>query len=173
MDWKQVGQIVGKYAPLLGSALGGPAGGAIGALVSAGLGVDNSPDAVTIAVKSDPNAAAKLLEIQESNRTVVSQALLQFATAETQEGAQTVREEVKSDSWLAKNWRPITMLSFVVIIINNYIIAPYAQAMFGTSVSLPVPVELWDLIKIGLGGYVVGRSGEKILANYFNAKSGR
>ena len=43
----------------------------------------------------------------------------------------------------------------------NYIVAPYAQALLGASVSLPTPPDLWALIKIGLGGYVVGCSAEK------------
>ena len=33
MTWKDVGEFVKKGAPLLGSVLGGPAGGAIGTLV--------------------------------------------------------------------------------------------------------------------------------------------
>ncbi len=53
---------------------------------------------------------------------------------------------------------------FVFIVANNYIIAPYAQAISGASVSLPTPPDLWALIKIGLGGYVVGRSAEKCVA---------
>ena len=39
MDWSDVGGEVAKYAPLLGTALGGPAGGAIGALVAKAFGV--------------------------------------------------------------------------------------------------------------------------------------
>ena len=69
--------------------------------------------------------------------------------------------EAKGESWLQRNWRPLNMMVFVFIVANNYIIAPYAQAISGTSVSLPTPPDLWVLIKIGLGGYVVGRSAEK------------
>ena len=31
----------------------------------------------------------------------------------------------------------------------------------GTGVMLDIPPDMWDLLKIGLGGYVVGRSAEK------------
>lgn len=50
------------------------------------------------------------------------------------------------------------------IVANNYLIAPDAQALFDRSVSLPTPPDLWALIKIGLGGYVMGRSAEKCVA---------
>lgn len=74
--------------------------------------------------------------------------------------------EIGSDSWLAANWRPILMLSFTAIIMNNYIISPYFQAMFDFSVNLEIPPDMWDLLKIGVGGYIVGRSGEKITKEY-------
>ena len=69
--------------------------------------------------------------------------------------------EAQSEHKLTSQWRPITMLTFVVIIANNYIIAPYMNALFGVSVSLEIPPDMWDLLKLGLGGYVAGRSVEK------------
>ena len=49
------------------------------------------------------------------------------------------------------------MCLFGIIIANNYIIAP----IFGLA-SLPIPDDMWSLMKIGLGGYVVGRSVENV-----------
>lgn len=74
--------------------------------------------------------------------------------------------EAQGRSWLQRNWRPILMLSFTLIIINNYILSPYLQAMFGWQVKLDLPPEMWDLLKIGIGGYIVGRSGEKIMSSF-------
>jgi hypothetical protein len=72
--------------------------------------------------------------------------------------------EAKGGSWLQRSWRPITMLTFVFIVANNYILAPYAGALFGPEVLpiLDLPEGLWSMIQIGLGGYVVGRSAEKV-----------
>jgi len=83
-----------------------------------------------------------------------------------------VNSEVNSESWLARNWRPITMLTFVFIIANNYIFAPYI-AMFGVShvPQLQIPPDMWSLLKIGLGGYVVGRSVEKSIKTYTLSKN--
>jgi hypothetical protein len=70
--------------------------------------------------------------------------------------------EANSESWLARNWRPITMLSFVAILVNNFIVVPWLQA-FGveTVAVLDMPDAFFTLLTVGVGGYVVGRSLEK------------
>lgn len=73
--------------------------------------------------------------------------------------------EAQSDSWLAANWRPVTMLSFVFIIFNNWVLYPYFKAFGLPVIYLEVPVNVWDIIEVGLGGYVIGRSGEKIASS--------
>jgi hypothetical protein len=78
-----------------------------------------------------------------------------MAWAQTQ--ADVIKTEANSNSWMARNWRPSLMFVFIAIIANNYLIAP----IFSLSV-LTVPDQMWELIKIGLGGYVIGRSAEKI-----------
>ena len=60
-------------------------------------------------------------------------------------------------NWLQRSWRPILMLSFGFIIVYYYFIAP----VFGTP-SIDLPEKFWNLLNIGIGGYVVGRSAEKI-----------
>ena len=69
--------------------------------------------------------------------------------------------ETKSESYLARNWRPIMMLSFVVVVVNNYMLAPYLK-MFGVPyIIMEIPPDMWDLLKLGISGYIVGRSAEK------------
>tara|TARA_R100000951_G_C2618477_1_gene173611 strand:+ start:357 stop:752 length:396 start_codon:yes stop_codon:yes gene_type:complete len=74
--------------------------------------------------------------------------------------------EASSDHWIVSAWRPITMLVFVAIVANNYLLYPYISLFWAAAPMLELPPDLWDLIKIGLGGYVVGRSAEKVAANY-------
>mgnify|MGYP005949062393 CR=1 FL=1 len=67
--------------------------------------------------------------------------------------AAMVGEEARGN-WLQRSWRPLVMLTFATIILT------------GTFVSLPILADtsrFWDLLEIGLGGYVIGRGGEKIL----------
>ncbi len=73
-----------------------------------------------------------------------------------------ISSEAKSEHWLTATWRPITMLVFVFIIANNYIIAPYSLA-FGFEIpTLEIPPDMWHLLTVGLGGYVMSRGAEKV-----------
>ena len=68
-------------------------------------------------------------------------------------------------NWLQRSWRPILMLAFGFIVIYVKFIAP----LF----SLPVPPlenEFWNLLQLGIGGYVMGRTGEKIVNTYASTK---
>ena len=81
-----------------------------------------------------------------------------------------ITAEAQSDHWVVASWRPITMLTFVAIVANNYILAPYIQLFFSVNVTLELPPHLWELLKIGLGGYVVGRTVEKTMKTYKQGK---
>ena len=71
--------------------------------------------------------------------------------------------EAEGGSWIQRTWRPITMLTFVFIIANNYIIVPYAQAFGAPVPTLEIPPGMWGLLTVGIGGYIGGRSAEKIV----------
>ncbi len=75
--------------------------------------------------------------------------------------ADIVKTEALGHSWLQRNWRPLLMLTVVAIVANNYLVAPYARALFGAGLALELPERLWDLMTVGVGGYVVGRSAER------------
>ena len=63
-----------------------------------------------------------------------------------------VANEAKSEHFIVAAWRPITMLTFLVLAVGD------TFGLFAT----PLRDEAWTLLQLGLGGYVVGRSGEKI-----------
>lgn len=71
--------------------------------------------------------------------------------------------EAKGGSWLQRNWRPLLMMEFGVIIANNYILNPWLSAMFDIDIVMEIPLDMWALLKLGIGGYIVGRSGEKVV----------
>ena len=64
-------------------------------------------------------------------------------------------------SKLQRSWRPLVMLSFAFIVVYSYFIQP---AFFPKAISMAEQLkpEFWELLKLGLGGYVIGRSAEKI-----------
>lgn len=75
----------------------------------------------------------------------------------TKAAASIVQSEAASSNWLASSWRPITMLVFVVLIVARWFgwAAPNLQEA--------EYLKLWDIVQLGLGGYVIGRSAEKII----------
>ncbi len=110
----------------------------------------------------DKNEAAKaklaLLELEQNGQL-----------QEMVESSKIIQSEANSEHWIAATWRPITMLTFVVIIANNYILYPYLSLFWENAPSLALPPQMWDLLKIGLGGYVVGRTVEKTVKNHKNS----
>lgn len=76
-----------------------------------------------------------------------------------------IKSESQGQSWLQRNWRPLLMLIVIIIIANNYIIFPYLSFLNLKIKMLELPTELFTLLTIGVGGYVIGRSGEKISKN--------
>ena len=96
-------------------------------------------------------------KIQAEN--VIKQILLQKQLELQKMQTDIIITEAKGN-WLQRSWRPLLMVSFGFIVIYVKFIGP----LFG----LPIPeleLEFWELLKIGIGGYVVGRSAEKIANN--------
>jgi len=77
--------------------------------------------------------------------------------------AKTIVAEANSEHWVVASWRPITMLVFVAIIANNYIFAPYFKSWGYDVPTLDIPPNMWTLLQLGIGGYIAGRSGEKMV----------
>lgn len=71
-------------------------------------------------------------------------------------------------NWLQKSWRPLLMMAVMAIVVNNYILFPYLSMWTEKVVVLELPGGLWTLLTTGVGGYVVGRSGEKIAQSIKN-----
>ena len=81
---------------------------------------------------------------------------------------EVILAEAKGESWIQRSWRPILMLGITAIILNNYLLMPYVEFIvhaFGGNIKglyIELPDSLFTMLQYGLGGYVVGRSAEKI-----------
>lgn len=78
-----------------------------------------------------------------------------------------VLAEIASDSWLTKSWRPLLMLSLLGFLGFVGVILPLADMLAGYPLPFhprwaALPPEFWDFLSVGVGGYVGGRSLEKI-----------
>ncbi len=74
----------------------------------------------------------------------------------TQIKADVVKSEL-TGNWLQRSWRPILMLMFGFIIIYEYFLSKIFHLP-----SANLPPDFWDLLNLGIGGYVIGRSVEKV-----------
>jgi len=109
---------------------------------------------------SDKDLAAKLT-------SELNQQILQTDAASYQKELEAQAKIIIAESqgsWMQRNWRPCLMFLFMGIIFNNYILQPYLQAIWPEVPTLPVPDQMWKLIIMGTGGYLGGRTGEKIVS---------
>jgi len=71
--------------------------------------------------------------------------------------ADVVQAEASSKHWLAANWRPILMLTFGGLIVARWF------GWAAPNLSEAEYIALWDIVELGIGGYVIGRSAEKVV----------
>lgn len=97
----------------------------------------------------DPTEKAKA-EAEAMRQLLAHQGEIEAAAAKI------IQTEAESTHWLAANWRPLTMITFTALIVARWMgwVAP--------NLSEAEYLKLWSIIEFGLGGYVVGRSVEKV-----------
>ncbi len=88
-------------------------------------------------------------------------------TALLQAQRDAVLAELQNESWIARNWRALLMLGLSFVVLNNYSLAPYVQMLFGVSVSVELPTELWVLLIIGVAGYLMNAETFKMIVDLF------
>jgi len=97
----------------------------------------------------DPEAKAKA-EAEMALALMANQKELEQAAANI------IKAEASSTNWLASSWRPIVMLTFAGLIVARWF------GWAAPNLSEAEYLKLWSIVEFGLGGYVVGRSVEKI-----------
>ena len=93
----------------------------------------------------------------------IQQQLLSGQLKELEAQASIITAEAKG-GWLQRNWRPMLMLTFAGLVVAHW---------FGfTAPNIPESVQnsLLNIVLVGMGGYIVGRSGEKIMDKYKEKK---
>ena len=95
------------------------------------------------------------LEIKNKLVTIQNEMTVKIIDYETrllESQTSIINSEAQGESWMQRNWRPITMLTFLVLVVCD---------SFGL-LAFRLAAEAWVLLQIGLGGYVVGRTAEKV-----------
>lgn len=95
----------------------------------------------------DPAAAAaaklRLFELQQSGQLAELNAAVSVIVAEA------------SGNTLQRSWRPLLMLTFGGLVVARWF------GFTAPNLAESEYLALWDIVKLGIGGYVVGRSVEK------------
>ena len=121
-------------------------------------------DVVKRVLPEDKDKAAEI------ERELQMQLMMNSAPVE-KAAADIILAEAQSDSWLASSWRPLLMMVITAIVAWNFLVAPLIElgVMLATGDQIPLsidlPGELWTLLTVGVGGYTVGRSAEKVANN--------
>ncbi len=82
-------------------------------------------------------------------------------------GQAVVLAEIKSEDWLTRNWRPVVMLTLMGFVVFVGLVLPALDFVFGHPVVFnprwnALPPQFWDFLSIGVGGYIGGRTLEKV-----------
>lgn len=108
--------------------------------------------------------------VPDKNRQQEIERELKLTLMENAESLEQLRGEIvlaeaKSEHWITATWRPLLMLITVGIIGLNYLIFPVLGIWVPDVMThvLELPDPLWDMLTLGVGGYIVGRSGEKMV----------
>jgi len=80
---------------------------------------------------------------------------------------QIINTEAASKHWMAANWRPLTMLVFVALIVARWF------GWAAPNLSEAEYLKLWSIVELGLGGYVISRGVEKISPMWADAIKNR
>ena len=135
-----------SVAPTLATAVAGPLGGAAVSAIANKLGVGDTVEEVAKAIAGDPAAAQKLQELE-----------LEFYKTEQANLTARLEADMKSDSWLSKNIRPMVLI-FLLLAYSGFAVA----SIFGWE-TRGAYVELlgqWGMLVMSF--YFGGRTMEKI-----------
>ena len=138
-------------APSLIGAIAGPKAGEVAqSIVNAAESLTGQKgDAVVEALKANPQL---LVQFQTS----MMQYQFEMFKAEIDAQKEVIVAEAKSESWVTRNWRPVTMLTFTGLVVM------YWLGWTAPNLSQEEVLALLEIVKYGLSGYVVGRSAEKV-----------
>jgi hypothetical protein len=78
-----------------------------------------------------------------------------------------VLAEQQSESWLTRSWRPLLMFLLMAFLLFFGLLVPFMELWLGHPLAIEprldrIPEPAWNLLTLGLGGYVGARTIEKI-----------
>lgn len=97
---------------------------------------------------------------REELKAAITHQVLNHAAEELQGAVKIIVAEATGESWLQRNWRPLTMISFLGILFL------YWFGIQPEGLTQETLDKIFTLLQIGIGGYIAGRSVEKAVKVY-------
>jgi hypothetical protein len=116
----------------------------------------------------------KIIEAHVADQSVrrklaaeMEQQVLAHLTRTAELGQSVVMAEVQSEHWLSRSWRPMLMVLLMGFLLLAGLVLPLADVILGGRIPFEprwqmLPQGFWDFLTIGMGGYIGGRSLEKV-----------
>lgn len=127
-----------------------------------GAGVKDTVDSIGKAIDRIDKSDEKL-ELQLKYKELLMNmegACIDYESKLLESRSRIIESETKGAGWLQRNWRPMLMCICIFIIFTNYVLVPFFR--------IPPAIlddHIWNLMEVGMGGYIAGRSLEKISEN--------
>ncbi len=122
-------------------------------------------DAIAGVVKSIESRKMTEAEVRGEIEKAVAATLRSTAATELEARRDVLIAELRGESWLQRNWRPMVAVAFAAVLLFYALILPIAVDWFGAP-----PVRVGDtllgwimrIVMVALGGYIGGRTVEKV-----------
>lgn len=106
-------------------------------------------------------------ELRRKLAAELEQQTLAYFTRSAELGAGVVMAEVQSEHWLTRSWRPLLMAILMGFLLLVGLVLPGAELLAGHHIAFEprwnlLPGGFWDFLAVGMGGYIGGRSLEKV-----------
>ena len=114
------------------------------------------------------------LELRRKLKAELEQGLLEHLSKSAELQKDVILAEINSEHWLTGNWRPLLMLALMGFLILVGLVIPLIDLLVGHPIAYQprwndLPAGFWDFLAVGMGGYIGGRSLEKITNQIFGA----
>ncbi|UXI00431.1 hypothetical protein [Photobacterium sp. TY1-4] len=150
--WEQVKSLIGDAAPLVGTLLGGPAGGAVGSMVASALGVQNTPEAIEHALVTDTEALYKLRKLESEHELELKRLAIEDGKLKVAEQQARLKDTQHAREQHKDHWMPSLLALLLCVMVTGM----FAALFFGE------PAQEYAQVLIMITGTVLGAFGTAI-----------
>ncbi|EGQ8094326.1 hypothetical protein ACT5DV_000874 [Vibrio cholerae] len=144
--WDKIKSLLGGAAPLVGSLIGGPAGGTVGVLIADALGVENTPDAIEAELLRNPDALLKIKQMESDERVALRKIALEETGLLIKQEANRLADTQDARKQHKDHWMPWALTVILALMVSGM----FAALFFGS------PPEAYDQVLIMIAGTVLG-----------------